>query len=69
MAGDTRLKILRAHVGILGGTPGAVVGAPFEVACGSGSVIVEEVQRAGRGAQDVNEFARGFALPAGLLLT
>lgn len=64
MAGEARLKILQAKVVAGGGAPGAVIAAPLVVACGEGAVSVDVLQRAGRGAQGVSEFLRGFALPA-----
>lgn len=68
MAGEARLKILRVAPASGHGAPGAIIGAPLVVACGEGAVAVEELQRAGRGAQSVAEFLRGFALPAGSVL-
>ncbi|MBL9095393.1 MAG: methionyl-tRNA formyltransferase [Alphaproteobacteria bacterium] len=68
MAGEARLKILRVALAPGRGAPGAVIGAPLVVACGEGAVAIEELQRAGRGAQGVAEFLRGFALPAGSVL-
>lgn len=63
MAGDARLKILQVKAVAGQGAPGLVVGAPLVVACGDGAVSVEVLQRAGRGAQGVAEFLRGFSLP------
>ncbi|MCE9521522.1 MAG: methionyl-tRNA formyltransferase [Alphaproteobacteria bacterium] len=65
MHGEQRLKILRVTVAGGGGVAGTVVGAPLVVACGDGALRIEELQRAGRGAQDADEFVRGFALPPG----
>jgi len=63
--GDQRLKILRMRAASGAGSPGTVIGAPLVVACGDGAVEIVELQRAGRGAQDADEFVRGFAVPAG----
>jgi len=63
MAGDARLKILQVRAVEGRGAPGTVVGAPLVLACGDGAVSVEVLQRAGRGAQAVAEFLRGFSLP------
>ena len=68
MAGEARLKILRVAPASGRGAPGTIVGAPLVVACGEGAVAIEELQRAGRGAQGVAEFLRGFALPVGGVL-
>jgi len=65
MAGDTRLKVLRARVVAGTGVPGTVIDAPFVVACGEGALAIDVVQRAGRGAQTAAEFLRGFPLAPG----
>jgi methionyl-tRNA formyltransferase len=65
MAGAARLKILRAKVADGTGAPGAIIAAPLVVACGDGALAIEELQRAGRGAQGVAEFLRGFPLGVG----
>ena len=39
--------------------------APLIVACGEGAVRIDEVQRAGRGAQKSDEFLRGFPVAIG----
>jgi methionyl-tRNA formyltransferase len=64
MAGDARLKVLRVKAVDGKGVPGAIVAGPLVVACGEGAVSIEVLQRAGRGAQGVAEFLRGFSLPA-----
>jgi methionyl-tRNA formyltransferase len=38
------------------------------VACGSGSVRLLRVQRAGRGIMSAGELLRGFAVPRGTIL-
>jgi methionyl-tRNA formyltransferase len=68
MAGDARLKILRARLTPGGGVAGTVIASPFVVACGEGALEVVELQRAGRGAQGVDEFRRGFPLAVGTRL-
>jgi len=65
MAGEARLKILRVKRVAGAGLPGTVIGAPLVVACGEGALQVEELQRAGRGAQGVAEFLRGFPIAVG----
>jgi methionyl-tRNA formyltransferase len=68
MAGEARLKILRARLVPGGGVAGTVIAAPFVVACGEGALEVVELQRAGRGVQGVDEFRRGFPLAVGARL-
>lgn len=68
MSGETRLKILKVRVATGRGEPGAVIGAPLVVACGEGAVEILELQRAGRGAQGVGEFLRGFPIAEGAKL-
>jgi methionyl-tRNA formyltransferase len=64
MAGDARLKILQVNAVGGNGAPGSIIGSPLVVACGEGAVSIDVLQRAGRGAQGVVEFLRGFPLPA-----
>jgi methionyl-tRNA formyltransferase len=64
MAGEARLKVLEVRAVSGAGAPGSIIGAPLVVACGEGAVSIEVLQRAGRGAQSVAEFLRGFSLPA-----
>jgi methionyl-tRNA formyltransferase len=63
MAGDARLKVLQVKAAGGNGAPGSIIAAPLVVACGEGAVSIEMLQRAGRGAQGVAEFLRGFSLP------
>jgi len=65
MAGEERVKLLRARVVQGKGAPGAVLDG-FTVVCGSGSVEVREAQRAGKGAMAAGEVLRGLSLPARL---
>ncbi len=65
MSGEARLKILRVRLAPGGGVAGTVIASPFVVACGEGALEVVELQRAGRGAQGVEEFRRGFPLAVG----
>jgi methionyl-tRNA formyltransferase len=69
MDGETRLKMLRVRVTNAHGAPGEVIAAPFVVACGSGAIEVDELQRSGRGPQPVSEFVRGFPVRVGAKLT
>lgn len=63
--GEARLKILRVTQVAGQGAPGTVIAAPLVVACGEGAISIDELQRAGRGAQPTAEFLRGFALEPG----
>jgi methionyl-tRNA formyltransferase len=65
MMGEARLKVLRVTVAAGRGEPGTIIGAPLVVACGDGAVSIDELQRAGRGAQGAAEFLRGFAIAPG----
>lgn len=64
-SGETRIKILRSRVVPGHGAAGEVIGAPLTVACGEGALAIDELQRAGRGAQSVDEFLRGFPVAKG----
>jgi methionyl-tRNA formyltransferase len=60
-----RLKMLYA-VPVAGrGSPGELLDDRLTVACGAGALRVTRVQRAGRGAQEAEEFLRGFPLGKG----
>jgi methionyl-tRNA formyltransferase len=64
----TEVKIWRAGVADGAGEPGAVIAldpAGIVVACGSGALRLEELQRAGGKRLPAREFLRGFALAAG----
>jgi len=70
LAGDERVKLLRARVVVGGvvagqGVAGAVLEG-FTVACGTGAVQVIEAQRAGKAAMSAGEVLRGLTLPARL---
>ncbi len=64
LLGDERLKLLRA-VAVEGtGAPGQVLGGDgLRVACGSGAVLLHQVQREGKRALPAAEALRGLALP------
>jgi len=64
LLGAERLKLLRALAVEGTGTPGQVLGGDgLRVACGSGAILLREVQREGKRAQPVAEALRGLALP------
>ena len=65
-----RIKVLAADVVEAGGeeagnTPGTLVDDALAVACGTGALMLLQVQRAGKGRQDGDAFVRGFPMPAG----
>jgi len=51
-----------------GAAPGTVLDGALTVACGEGALRLLTLQRAGRGAQAVQAFLRGYPLPAGTVL-
>jgi methionyl-tRNA formyltransferase len=65
LAGDERIKFLRARVVEGSGAPGVTLGG-LVIACGTGAVEVTLAQREGRRPMPPEEFLRGFALPARL---
>lgn len=65
------LKIFRTIVGDGAGYPGTILKASkgeLEVACLSGSLIIQEVQLAGKKRLDTASFLAGFPVTAGTLL-
>ena len=67
-SGAGRIKVLRTTKGIGDGTPGRVLDDQLTIACGSGSVRLVEVQRAGKQPMSAAEFLRGMALAVGSCL-
>jgi methionyl-tRNA formyltransferase len=64
LLGDERLKILRAVAVDGAGAPGQVLaGDGLRVACGSGAVVLTQVQREGKRALPVADALRGLAVP------
>lgn len=66
--GDERIRVLAAEVAAGDGVPGAVLDERLTIACGEGALRPTRLQRAGRGAMDVADLLRGFAIPPGTLL-
>ena len=64
-----RIKVLGSHLADGTGSAGEVVGAPLIVACGQGAVALTRLQKAGKAAQDVDEFQRGAGIVRGVTLT
>jgi methionyl-tRNA formyltransferase len=69
--GVERIKVLEATLAIASGAPGTVGitrdGYPV-VACGSGGLRLQKLQRPGKAAQSADAFLRGFALATGSVL-
>ena len=65
--GDKRIKVFRAKVGDGRSTPGEIISLEegIEVACGAGSLIIEELQMEGGKRIRWDEFARGHRLTLG----
>jgi methionyl-tRNA formyltransferase len=63
-----RIKLLGAEPAESGGVPGTLLPG-LRVACGTGALKLILVQRAGRAPADAEAFSRGFALPAGEMLS
>jgi len=66
--GGERLKAHRVGVEDAGGAPGTVLDDTGLIACGSGSVRLQRVQRAGKPAMAIEDVLRGFAIRAGTVL-
>jgi methionyl-tRNA formyltransferase len=68
LAGAGRVKILRTTKGTGAGPPGRVLDDNLTIACGTGSVRLVELQRAGGKPMRAVEFLRGMPVaPASLL--
>lgn len=65
MQNDTRIKLVASRLSDGSGPPGSVLVDPFRIACGSGSIEVLQIQRAGKGAQDAATFLNGWPLQTG----
>jgi methionyl-tRNA formyltransferase len=69
--GGNILKICRAGLGQGSGSPGTVLRAGrtgLEVACGSGSIIIEELQLEGRKRITADQFLSGYTIEPGIVL-
>jgi methionyl-tRNA formyltransferase len=63
------MKIWRARVETGGGVPGTVIDSEkFAVACGSGVLVIEEVQPAGGRRMSAADFLRGHRVASGMRL-
>lgn len=67
--GEERVKVLQASLALGNAAPGTILkGNGLAVACGSGALRLEKLQRPGGKALEANAFLRGFALPERLPL-
>ena len=65
MLDGARVKLLASRVVQGGGTAGAALDDTLTIACGTGAVQILRAQKAGKGAQDAQEFLRGTHVPKG----
>ncbi len=71
LAGKT-LKLFKARIGNAKGIPGTVLKADrggLEVACGNGSLIIDELQLEGKKRLPARDFFAGCSIPFGTILT
>ena len=64
----TRVKVLGSTLVEHSGTAGCVLDNELTVACGEGAIRLTKLQRAGKSAQDAEQFLNGWPLPAGTQL-
>ncbi|MEQ8746558.1 methionyl-tRNA formyltransferase [Pyruvatibacter sp.] len=64
----TRVKVLRATPVSGSGGAGTALDDRLTIACGTDALQLVQVQRAGKGVQQTDEFLRGFSVPAGTKL-
>ena len=64
-----RVKVLRSVLAEGSGAPGTVLDDGLTIACGEGAVRLVRVQRAGKGAQEADDFLRGNRVEAGTVLS
>jgi len=63
-----RIKVLNSVVSDKNGAAGTVLDDGLCIACGDGSVQLLRLQRAGKGAMELDVFLRGFAIDQGAVL-
>jgi methionyl-tRNA formyltransferase len=64
MAGGRRVKLLRSGLAEGTGAPGEVL-AEGKIACGTGAILLRQVQPEGKGPMSAEEWLRGARLPVG----
>ena len=67
--GGQRVKVLMSREESATGVPGTVLDDRLLIACGSGSVRLLQLQRAGKGPVDAFAFLNGSPVSAGTVLT
>ena len=63
--GPERVKLLRARLAGGAGAPGVTLDDALTIACGQGALRIVELQRAGKGPMQAQDFLRGVRIPAG----
>jgi len=63
-----RIKVIKAVMTKGEGASGLILETPLIVACGSGALRIEQVQREGKSVASVEDFLRGFTLAPGTVL-
>jgi methionyl-tRNA formyltransferase len=64
----TRVKVLGSIVVDQSGTQGRVLDGDLTIGCGQGAIRLTRLQRAGKSAQDAEQFQNGWPMPAGTQL-
>jgi methionyl-tRNA formyltransferase len=64
----TRVKVLGSIVVDQSGTRGRVLDGDLTIGCGQGAIRLTRLQRAGKSAQDAEQFQNGWPMPAGTQL-
>jgi len=64
-----RVKVLKAARAEGSGAPGTALDDALTIACGSGALKLETLQRPGRGPMAAGDMLRGFAVAKGSMLT
>ncbi|MGB7318392.1 MAG: methionyl-tRNA formyltransferase [Planktotalea sp.] len=65
MLGAARVKLLASSISTGEGIAGQALDDALTIACGTGAVQIIRAQKAGKGAQDAQEFLRGTPVPEG----
>ncbi|MYG53646.1 MAG: methionyl-tRNA formyltransferase [Rhodospirillaceae bacterium] len=67
--GGRRIRVLSAELADGAGAPGTVLDDALTVACGAGALRPLRVQRQGKAPMAAADLLRGFAIPAGTILS
>ena len=63
-----RFKILKSDISYLQGEPGMVLDDKLTIACGKDSILINEIQRQGKNAQNIKSFLLGNKIQKGFNL-